>query len=176
MKTGQVILSRLLPKTGRETSEEAGDDGAIEAGWWKGLTFAANRSRFIVLTIGSDKVVIDRATGLMWARDCTAAGGDSGSTEQWRVHLAYANALDFAGFTDWRMPNILEFISIVDFSLGGTGWYGVFLNTIAARYWTSTGSKPSPTEYYGIVHSTGLVTSEVGIFGNYNLICVRGGV
>lgn len=54
--------------------------------------------------------VTDRATGLMWAKD------DSGFGMDWQAALAYANSSMLGGHTDWRLPNIKELQSIVDYS------------------------------------------------------------
>jgi hypothetical protein len=61
----------------------------------------------------SDKgngVVADTATGLSWTQK------DSGKGMNWKSALAYCNALDTGGITDWRLPNAKELQSIVDYS------------------------------------------------------------
>jgi hypothetical protein len=55
--------------------------------------------------------VTDNATGLTWMQS------DSGAGMNWSDALAYCEALDFAGATDWRLPNVKELQSIVDYSL-----------------------------------------------------------
>lgn len=117
METGQVLLSRLLPKTGQEIEYEAGDDGTHEAGWWRGLKIANNRERLVLKTIGTDKIVIDRATGLMWAADGNAAGCSGGSQITWVNAVAALGTTAFAGFTDWRLPNIRELSSLINYSI-----------------------------------------------------------
>ena len=74
------IISRGLPKTGQTTSYITTDDGDTEIGWWKGLTDAQNRTRFVSVTISGGDVVIDRATGLMWSADGNEAGCNNGNT------------------------------------------------------------------------------------------------
>lgn len=115
-ETKQVVLSRGVTKTGQATSYMAGDDGDYEAGWWVGRLNANNRQRFITKTISGDVIVLDKATGLMWAQDLTAAGCGNGlCTYNWAAAIGYANALNFAGFSDWRIPNLKELISILEF-------------------------------------------------------------
>ena len=53
---------------------------------------------------------MDKATGLMWAK------ADSGKTMNWRKALKWAEDLDYAGYTDWRLPNAKELQSIVDYT------------------------------------------------------------
>ncbi|MCX6969120.1 MAG: DUF1566 domain-containing protein [Verrucomicrobia bacterium] len=60
-----------------------------------------------------DGTVTDRATGLMWSKD------DSGTGMNWRDALARVekmNAEKFLGHGDWRLPDVKELQSIVDYS------------------------------------------------------------
>jgi hypothetical protein len=60
-----------------------------------------------------DGTITDAATALMWARD------DSGTGMDWEHALAWAqqkNAESYLGHDDWRLPNIKELHSIVDYS------------------------------------------------------------
>ena len=57
-----------------------------------------------------DGTITDNATGLMWQQ------ADSGSTLDWENALAYADNSSLAGHDDWRLPNIKELQSIVDYT------------------------------------------------------------
>jgi hypothetical protein len=57
-----------------------------------------------------DGTITDRATGLMWTK------ADSGRTMDWKEALKYAENLNHAGYEDWRLPNVKELQSIVDYS------------------------------------------------------------
>ena len=57
-----------------------------------------------------DGTITDHATGLTWQK------ADSGKTMNWKEALSYAEKLEFAGKSDWRLPNIKELQSIVDYS------------------------------------------------------------
>ncbi|PLW93394.1 MAG: hypothetical protein C0592_06295 [Marinilabiliales bacterium] len=57
-----------------------------------------------------DGTVTDNATGLMWTKD------DNGSGVLWETALSYAEASTTAGYNDWRLPNVKELQSIVDYS------------------------------------------------------------
>lgn len=128
-----------LPKTGQVTEYQAGDDGTYEAGWLKGRLNANNRTRFSAETRGGDDIVLDRATGLMWAADGNAVGCNNGAQITWGNAIIYANGLDFAGFTDWRIPNLKELLSICNYSLVLPSIdEPPFANTIFDNYWTST--------------------------------------
>lgn len=57
-----------------------------------------------------DGTISDLATGLMWQM------ADDGITKDWEESLNYAEDLSLASYTDWRLPNIKELQSIVDYS------------------------------------------------------------
>jgi len=57
-----------------------------------------------------DGTVLDRATGLMWAK------ADSGRGMTWKDALAYVESFRLAGHDDWRLPNAKELQSIVDYT------------------------------------------------------------
>ncbi len=56
-----------------------------------------------------DGTVTDHATGLMWMKQ------DSGREMSWKDALAYAEQSTYANYDDWRLPNIKELQSIVDY-------------------------------------------------------------
>jgi len=58
----------------------------------------------------ADNTITDRATGLMWMKS------DSGTTMNWKEALNYAENLNYAGYSDWRLPNTKELQSIVDYT------------------------------------------------------------
>lgn len=57
-----------------------------------------------------DGTITDRATGLIWMKK------DSGKAMTWGEALAYAENLSYAGHDDWRLPNVKELQSIVDYT------------------------------------------------------------
>ncbi|MCG6166938.1 DUF1566 domain-containing protein [Leptospira sp. FAT2] len=90
--------------------------------------------------------VFDQNTGLLWqkcAAGLTGAGCTVGVVNiiTWAGALAYCDVLNFAGRTNWRLPNANEMISIVDYSAAAAPFiFGVFPNTpvAAVPFWTST--------------------------------------
>lgn len=52
----------------------------------------------------------DNATGLMWMQD------DNKEAILWQEALAYAEGKEFAGYSDWRLPDVKELQSIVDYT------------------------------------------------------------
>lgn len=97
-------------------------DGRIKG---YGLSIAGSDKTFYVLYVrgdaygengfqdNGDGTVTDNATGLMWSRD------DSGSAYNWEEALAWVqekNAQTYLGYSDWRLPNVKELQSIVDYT------------------------------------------------------------
>jgi len=68
-------------------------------------------------TDNGDGTITDNATGLMWMQD------DNGEGVLWQESLSYAEGMEYAGYSDWRMPDAKELQSIVDYtrSPGTTG-------------------------------------------------------
>jgi len=164
-------LSRGLPKTGQTVSYQSGDDGNYEAGWWLGLLNANNRTRFIVKTISGDDVVIDLATGLMWARDGNKDGCGYPLTFRWADAVDYFTDFSFAGFSDWRLPNILELLSIVNWGVYNPSCWDIFTNVhYDLPTWTST------TRSYSTTYAKSLSFSEGSLINvlKTNLRYLRG--
>ncbi len=57
-----------------------------------------------------DGTIADRSTGLVWMQK------DSGKAMSWQEALEYAEGLEYAGYSDWRLPNAKELQHIVDYS------------------------------------------------------------
>lgn len=93
-----------------------------------------------------DGTITDKATGLIWQKADSAAGMD------WMEALEWAEDLELAGHSDWRLPSAKELQSIVDYSRAPdtTGTPAInplfdctpILNETGTRdfpaYWTST--------------------------------------
>ena len=62
------------------------------------------------LTDNGDGTITDAATALMWAQD------DEGLQVNWEDALAHAGSASVGGYNDWRVPNVKELQSIVDYS------------------------------------------------------------
>ncbi|MGD2176182.1 MAG: DUF1566 domain-containing protein [Anaerolineae bacterium] len=87
-----------------------------------------------------DGTITDSAASLMWLQD------DSGEGLDWESALAYADSSNYAGYDDWRVPNVKELQSIVDYS----GVYPAIDQTYFnitdedSYYWSSTSAYFSP--------------------------------
>lgn len=172
----KYIFSRRLPKTGQVVSYQDEDDGDFQTGWWQGRIVTTNRTRFVVKTIDGDVVVVDRATGLMWAGDANAAGCNNRDSIAWGDCLDYAYNLEFAGFVDWRIPNSNELPSIINHGLRSPALDDPpFLNPGSHNHWTSTTYIIDPSKAWFVAFGNGVV-SHAAKTEVYNIRCVRLGI
>ena len=67
---------------------------------------------FTTSTLGEydEDVVTDSGTGLMWQKIFV-------ETKTWKEALYYCENLEYAGYSDWRLPNRNELASLVNFDL-----------------------------------------------------------
>ncbi len=111
----------------------------------------ASADRFIDHQDGS---VTDVKTGLMWSKCSVGQAYDNGqctgnaASKDWNQALQQVQTLNGAGgqagFADWRMPNINELASIVEFQCFDPAiQLSVFPATPSATYWSST---PDPSK------------------------------
>lgn len=80
------------------------------------------------------ETITDSTNNLMWEDGATAAS----NTLSWTNAISYCENLDFASHADWRLPNINELRSIMDYSAtGNTNALFENVNT-SGNYWSST--------------------------------------
>jgi hypothetical protein len=116
-----------VPKTGQTTSYSPGDDGALQ----KGVAWPIPR-----FTDKGDDTVIDNLTGLIWTKDSLQIPNGM----LWPDAVAACYELFFAGYDDWRLPNLRELHSLIDYG-NHTPALPVdhpFTNVQAGFYWSST--------------------------------------
>jgi len=82
-------------------------------------------------SIWNAAVVVDSVTGLMWQR------GDGGEMTIENARI-YADTCTLGGFTDWRLPTLLESYSILNHqNVNPSLDLTVFQSTLAEYWWTS---------------------------------------
>ncbi len=92
-----------------------------------------------------DGTVTDTNTGLMWQKCQLGLSGDiceTGSvvTFTWEEALDEASLNDYSGYTDWRVPNIKELASIVEYQCNTPAInLNIFPNTTTSLNHASTG-------------------------------------
>jgi len=144
-------IRNVLPKTGQIISYQAGDDGQYEAGWWRKRFNANNKTRFVAKTIAGGNVICDYATRLMWK------ASDENSTT-WTLAITAAEALVYAGFSDWKLPNVTELESILNFGAAPAA-YAIF-NMIDDTYWTSTTLKNMTAMAFYVFFAAPLISAD----------------
>ena len=120
-----------LPQTGQTTNYSAGDDGALRKGApWPYPRFSNH----------GNGTITDNLTGLMWTQDgqpsilsaCTPS-----ATMTWQdalAHVACLNTHSHLGYTNWRVPNVIELESVVNSEYGSTtDWLGLQFNRPECR-------------------------------------------
>jgi len=167
-------LSTHLPQTGQTASYASGDDGTIQAGIeWPSPRFTDNR----------DGTITDTLTGLMWLKDAGCFRRSWNNSLQTVADLnanpGKYNCLDFsAKYSDWRMPNIRELESLVNFGTSNVAsWLtsNGFLKALTSSYWSSTTFTGDSSSAWTINMQKGNLSSLRKRSSTY-LLPVRGGL
>ena len=119
----------------------------------------------------SEGTISDRATGLMWMKfdsghddfsDMLTGFTNNDGSLNWQEALEFANAMDYDGYSDWRLPDAKELQSIADYTRspetsGSAAIDPLFDCTVIANeagaddfpfYWTSTSFEPGLDAVY----------------------------
>ena len=163
-----------LPQTGQTLSYDAernGEDGDIKAG------AAWPDPRFLVGIGAEAECVTDNLTGLMWTKNANSPNG----TKQWLQAMDYVASLNsgsgLCGYTDWRLPNRKELLSLVDHSTWGpslpTGHPFTNVKT-DDDYWSSTTFASDTDNAWYIYMGSGCAYADCKLSGSY-VWPVRGG-
>jgi hypothetical protein len=118
-------------------------------------------------TLSGDKIVKDNVLGLMWE--------DVNSTSYTFENAnIYCNTLDFAGYQDWRIPNMLELQSIVDRNTTNPSLVSTFTTAINTdnHYWASNEYVNNTDKQWGVEFSMGVTYYRDKTLQGY-VKCVR---
>ena len=136
-------------------------------------------SAFILHNNGT---VTHNKTGLMWMRCELGQTWDgatcSGSSQiyQWSAALQAAEGYAFAGYSDWRVPNKNELVSIVELAC-----YSPAINTMAfpgapaSDVWSSSPYADYSYLAWYVAFNDGYVNNFSNKTGTYHVRLVRGG-
>jgi Protein of unknown function (DUF1566) len=170
-----------VAQTGQTTIYISGDDGALQ----KGVDWPIPR-----FTDNGKGTIRDNLTKLIWLKNANCPG----TPAVWATALAYVTELNSSGTmnaincgdmsktgavhqTDWRLPNVHELASLVDY---GTFYPALpsgypFTTFWVSFYWSSTSDASNATTYaWGVNFIDGSVGIDNKIGSNY-VIAVRGG-
>ncbi len=111
----------------------------------------------------------DNVTGLIWEVKTNVSRVDIYTRrDAINVFITDINALNFGGFSDWRMPSRQELVSLVDIGRSDPAinlkW---FPKTVSGGYWTATG--------WRVAFSIGDTKRHPGSFTRYYVRAVRAG-
>ena len=181
-----------LKTTGQTTPFGAGSDGAVQAGLAQSYTD------------NGDGTITDNVTGLMWEKksdddsihdkDNRYTWGQNVSPYSMNGTMVTTFLADlnsgggFAGYTDWRIPNVKELYSIVNLEVTNPSTFSAFNTgctagctvtecscTVPSFYWSSSTVTNPPNDAWDVDFFDGNV-----LFGNKNGVnyvrAVRGGL
>jgi hypothetical protein len=147
----ELVPYRLLMgilKTGQVTPYADGDDGDLE----KGVPWP--KPRFVDHGNGT---VTDRVSGLMWTKDARQIP----EKMNWHDALTACNNCDYAGYDNWRLPNVREMLSLVDFGACAPALPRghPFVNAQPSDlFWSSTTSLPDTARAWCIGIMSGILS------------------
>jgi hypothetical protein len=123
--------------------------------------------------------VTDTCTGLTWLLATADIDNDGQITQDdkltWQEALQYCAVLDFAGHTDWRLPNIRELHSIADYGRSGPAIDPVF-SAEPSWYWSATSHAGAPESAWLVSSVSGYVLNENKMSHRDFVRAVRGGL
>jgi hypothetical protein len=170
-----------IPKTGQTTSHDTGDDGDLE----KGVAWPTPR-----FTDNSDGTVTDNLTGLIWLKNASCANVKENQATA-HGHVAQLNTDGTMNSsdcddtsnggshqTDWRLPNVRELHSLIDYGRYNPALPSVhpFTGVRSDYYWSSTTypGSTSPAWAWLVNMSDGQVLTSLNTNPGY-VWPVRGG-
>jgi hypothetical protein len=177
--SGATPIGATLMKTGQTTSYRTGDDGDIEAGRATSFTVLASNNPFgntnrFTDTLGgqtyTNNIVIDWSTYngsnvLGWYK----SDFSTLVLETWNAAIDNALALTVAGFATWKIPNLIELFSIMNFSSQSVFNYAPFNNTTLTVVWSST-TDPGATSG-ALIRSGSQIITRGKTSGSYSTRC-----
>jgi hypothetical protein len=119
-------------------------------------------------SIIGDGTVVHQTTGLTWQQE------DDDTVRNWEQALNNCESKTLGGYSDWRLPNIKELNTVVNYSrvypsINST----VFQNTKFSDYWSSTTSYGDNAWVIGFDH--GGTSSSNSKNSTFYVRCIRGG-
>ena len=134
-----------------------------------------------------DGTITDMNTGLMW--EMKVGGGDPfvclsvlhGVNTRCTWDEASGDWIDdvnlelYAGYDDWRLANIRELMSILDYGTSLPAIDPIFGPTASSSYWTLTSSAPFPVRAWVMFFNSGAIGTGLKATDLARVRAVRGG-
>ena len=121
-------------------------------------------------TDNNDGTITDNITGLMWQKSPAT------STYTWEQALAFAENLTASTYSDWRLPNIKELVSLNNETTNAPSINTTFFPTVAStKYWSSTTqfAPGSTSAWFNDFQNSGITSYDLKTV-SHPIICVRG--
>ena len=123
-----------------------------------------------------DGTVTDACTGLVWQKKTADVSGNGSvgieDAPTWQWALQYCENLELAGHDDWRLPNVRELQSIVDYGRSYPSIDPIF-KAESAWYWPSSTGVGNPVYVWAVNFAHGDVGG--GLRGDFAFVrAVRG--
>lgn len=99
-------------------------------------------------------VVLDAATGLTWQKSGSPA------TKTWQEALAYCQDSVVDGYTDWRMPTVMELRTLVDYTRVSPALDPVRFVNAGNGFWTGTTFAEHPELAWHVDFEAGLSAGD----------------
>ncbi len=170
LSTGGGSLGGPLPATGQTTCYNVvwpavpcddpafpGQDGSYRAGCPLAERYVDN----------GDGTVTDACTGLTWQKESAPDRHD------WQQALQLCESMALGGHTDWRLPNVRELQSIVDYGRDHPAIDPVF-EAAMSWYWSSSTLVVTPSDAWAVCFGYGGAVLEFGKTGDFHVRAVRG--
>lgn len=119
--------------------------------------------------VGTSSVTVSNRTDLMWLTNPNDAG--IGGTYDRAGAIKACGDLNYAGYSDWRLPKPSELTAIINVNGPYPGNNGYFLN-YQKRYWTSAHPVVSATYAWSLAFAVGSTYNIASTGLNY-VRCVR---
>lgn len=122
------------------------------------------KSIFEIEKIDDDEIVSDSATGLIWQKSYA-------SDKNWQDALSYCENLEYAGYTDWRLPNKNDLVSIVKY--GKYNPASDFPDMPSSYFWSSSTIAEINDYAWSVEFYSGFVSAAENKATENNVRCVR---
>ena len=133
-----------------------------------------------VYTVISDGTVLDRRNGLLWKRCAEGQSGancsGSATAHTWSAALSLAASSTFAGYSDWRLPNVKELKSLVEKCRYAPSInHFIFPATSSSYFWSGSPYAYVSSYAWFVSFSNGSVNYYGFRYGANQVRLVRGG-
>ena len=134
-------------------------------------------------TDNGNGTVTDSFTGLLWQKCSNGQNNDTScsgtaTTSNWSNAITYCEGLVLGGRSDWRLPNVNDLRSIVDYTkssaptINTTAFPSTF-STSGGPYWSSSTYAQDTNRAWGVSFQYGGVYNDAKT-GNSYVRCVAG--